>query len=92
LTNGRVGIRAARVQAGASLAAAERTLKQELTRRQTPATGGAITNTTRVADLADAWLASAAKGWSITTHRLYRTVVAKHGLAQALPRRSFGHT
>lgn len=63
---------------GVSRAAAERALKQELTRRQTPATGGAITNTTRVAELADAWVASAASGWSITTDRLYRTVVAKH--------------
>jgi integrase len=51
-------------------------LKAELMRRQASASGGAIAPTTRVADLADAWLAATKR--SITTDRLYRTVVAKH--------------
>jgi hypothetical protein len=61
---------------GPSRPAAERLLKSELMRRQAPANGGAIAPTTRVADLADAWLAATKR--SITTDRLCRTVVAKH--------------
>lgn len=61
---------------GPTRAAAERLLKAELTRRQAPASGGAIARTTCVSDLADAWLAASKR--SITTDRLYRTVVAKH--------------
>lgn len=63
-------------KAGPSRAAAERSLKEELVRRQSPPTGGAIAPTTRVADLADAWLTASNR--SITTDRLYRTVVTKH--------------
>lgn len=61
---------------GPTRAGAERALKSELVVRQTPASGGAIAPTTRVAVVADAWL-DAQHDWSITTGRLYRSVVEK---------------
>jgi integrase len=62
---------------GATRPAAERALKQDMVRRQTPPSGGAIKTTTRIAELADAWL-DGSHEWSITTERLYRTVVTKN--------------
>ena len=62
---------------GANAAAAERALKAELLIRQTPVSGGVIGTSTRVSALADAWLA-APHDWSITTGRLYRTIVEKN--------------
>lgn len=59
-----------------SRAAAERALKVELTRRQAPAGGGAITAATTLADLADSRLA-VARDWSSGTERTYRAVVHK---------------
>jgi hypothetical protein len=63
-------------QNGPSRAAAERALKLDLVSRQAPLSGGAITMRTRVRVLADAWL-DAPNNWSITTDRLYRTIVEK---------------
>jgi hypothetical protein len=45
-----------------------------LAARQAPLSGGAITTMTRVSALADAWLETP-HDWSITTARLYRTIV-----------------
>ncbi len=64
-------------KSGRSRAAAERALKAELVCRQTPASGGAITATTSLRKLADTWL-DAPHNWSITTTRLYGTVVEKN--------------
>jgi hypothetical protein len=58
----------------ASRAAAERALKTELTVRRAPGGTGALTAGTRVAALADAWLA-ADHGWSTGTERTYRSTV-----------------
>lgn len=59
---------------GPSRATAERALKLALTERQAPLSGGAITTSTRLSALADAWL-DTPHDWSITTARLYRTIV-----------------
>jgi integrase len=64
----------------ASRAAAERALKTELTVRRAPGGTGALTAGTRVAALADAWLA-ADHGWSTGTERTYRSTVR----AQVVP-------
>jgi integrase len=61
-------------KSGPTRASAERALKVELVTRQTPATGGAITSVTRVSMLAQAWL-DTPHDWSITTARLYRTII-----------------
>jgi hypothetical protein len=57
-----------------SRAAAERALKAELSDRQTPSSGGAITSTMRLTELADIWLAGS-HGWSSGTERVYRSAV-----------------
>jgi integrase len=59
---------------GRSRAAAERALKAELSDRQTPSSGGAITATMRLSELADIWLAGS-HGWSSGTERVYRSAV-----------------
>ena len=59
---------------GPTRAAAERALKAELAQRQAPGGSGAILSSTRVAELAEAWLA-APHGWSTGTERTYRSVV-----------------
>lgn len=59
---------------GPTRAAAERALKAELSRRQAPGGSGAIAPSTRVAELAEAWLA-APHAWSTGTERTYRSVV-----------------
>jgi len=51
-----------------SRAAAERALKAELTSRQAPASGGALSAATRLDVLAEVWLAGA-HGWSTGTER-----------------------
>ena len=61
---------------GRSRAAAERSLKAELTSRQALGGGSAITGATRVTALADVWL-EAEHGWSTGTQRTYRSVVDK---------------
>lgn len=58
----------------ASRAAAERALKVELTVRRSPGGTGALTAASRMATLADAWLA-AEHGWSTGTERTYRSTV-----------------
>jgi hypothetical protein len=57
-----------------SRAAAERALKLELSNRQAPASGGALSAATRVNALAEAWLAGA-HDWSTGTERTYRSVI-----------------
>ena len=64
----------------ASRAAAERALKTELTVRRAPGGTGSLTAGSRVAVLADAWLA-ADHGWSTGTERTYRSTVR----AQVVP-------
>ena len=59
---------------GPTRAAAERALKAELSHRQAPGGSGAIAPSTRVSELALAWLA-APHGWSTGTERTYRSVV-----------------
>ncbi|MCW2635791.1 MAG: Integrase [Blastococcus sp.] len=59
---------------GVSRAAAERALKAELSVRRGPGGAGALTGSSRVSALVDAWLA-ADHGWSTGTERTYRSVV-----------------
>lgn len=61
-------------KSGSSRAAAERSLKEELTHRQTPASSGATSSGTRVDELADVWLAFP-HGWSTGTQRTYQSAV-----------------
>jgi integrase len=61
---------------GRTRAGAERALKTELTNRQAPGGAGALTADTKLAFLADAWLA-ADRGWSTGTQRTYRSIVSK---------------
>ena len=61
---------------GPSRAAAQRALKAELTNRQAPGGVGAITSSTRMVTLAEAWI-EADHGWSTGTQRTYRSVVNK---------------
>jgi integrase len=59
---------------GRTRAAAERALKHDLANRQSPGGTGAITPATRLAVLADLWLA-APHGWSTGTERTYRSLI-----------------
>ncbi len=59
---------------GPSRAAAERALKTELNKRQAPGAGAGVTPSTRLRDLANAWLDSG-ESWSTGTERTYRSIV-----------------